>query len=56
MIHPALVPASGVFRSRDDATDPRVGDHVRPLASADELTAGDVVLLGVRTRGRPWRW
>ncbi|HEX9082851.1 MAG TPA: arginase family protein [Holophagaceae bacterium] len=48
MIHPALVPASGVFRSRDDATDSRVGDHVRPLASVDELAPGDVVLLGVR--------
>ncbi len=48
MIHPALVPAAEVFRSRNDATDPRVGDGVRPLASLDELAPGDVVLLGVR--------
>jgi arginase family enzyme len=48
MIHPALVPAAGVFRSRNDATDPRVGDRVQALTSLDELAPGDVVLLGVR--------
>lgn len=48
MIHSALVPPADAFRSRNDATDPRVGDRVRPLAELDELAPGDVVLLGVR--------
>lgn len=48
MIHPALVPAADVFRSRNDATDPRVGDRVRPLEDLASLGAGDLVLLGVR--------
>jgi arginase family enzyme len=48
VIHPALVPAADVFRSRNDATDPRVGDRVSPLESLDALKPGDLVLLGVR--------
>ncbi len=47
MIHPALVPSAHVFRSRNDATDPRVGDRVRPLASLEQAGHGDLVLLGV---------
>ncbi len=47
MIHPALVPAADVFRSRNDATDPRVGDLVRPLKALEDLRPGDLVLLGV---------
>ncbi len=48
MIHPDLVPADARFRSRNDPTDPRVGDRVRPLAALADLVAGDLVLLGVR--------
>lgn len=48
MIHPTLVPADARFRSRNDPTDPRVGDRVRPLAALAELAPGDLVLLGVR--------
>lgn len=47
MIHPALVPSTHVFRSRHDATDPRVGDQVHSLVALDHLTPGDVVLLGI---------
>lgn len=48
MIHPALVPAAAAFRSRGDATDPRVGDRVAALRNLDDLGPGDLVLLGVR--------
>ena len=48
MIHPALVSAPGVFRSRNDTVDPRVGDRVAELRNLDELAPGDLVLLGVR--------
>ncbi|HJU82877.1 MAG TPA: arginase family protein [Holophagaceae bacterium] len=48
MIHPSLVPATDAFRSRNDATDPRVGDLVRTLEDPGQLKEGDVVLLGVR--------
>ena len=48
MIHPALVPADARFRSRNDPTDPRVGDRVRPLGALADLAPGDLVLLGVR--------
>ena len=48
MIHPALVPADARFRSRNDPTDPRVGDRVRPLGALSDLAPGDLVLLGVR--------
>ena len=48
MIHPALVPSTHAFRSRNDATDPRVGDRVAALEELDQLAAGDLVLLGVR--------
>ena len=47
MIHPALIPSPPVFRSRNDATDPRVGDRVHPLQSLDELSPGDLVVLGI---------
>ena len=48
MIHSALVPAPEAFRSRNDATDPRVGDRVEPLLSLEDLVPGDLVLLGIR--------
>lgn len=48
MLHRALVPPAEAFRSRRDATDPRVGDRVRPLTALEEVSRGDVVLLGVR--------
>jgi arginase family enzyme len=48
MIHPALVSAADVFRSRNDATDPRVGDRVERLEDLSQLMPGDLVLLGVR--------
>lgn len=48
MIHPSLVPAPEVFRSRNDDTDPRVGDRVLDLRDLDGLAPGDLVLLGVR--------
>lgn len=48
MIHPALVPPADAFRSRNDATDPRVGDRIVRLQSLDDLAPGDLVLLGVR--------
>lgn len=47
MIHPALVSSPHRFRSRNDAADPRVGDLVRPLVDLDQVTPGDLVLLGV---------
>ncbi len=48
MVHRALVPPAETFRSRNDATDPRVGDRVRPLAALGDLAPGEIVLLGVR--------
>lgn len=47
MIHPALIPSPHAFRSRNDATDPRVGDCVRPLESLDQIAVGDLVILGI---------
>ncbi len=47
MIHSALVPSAHVFRSRNDATDPRVGDCVLPLETLEALRPGDLVLLGI---------
>jgi formiminoglutamase len=47
VIHPALVPSAHVFRTRNDATDPRVGDCVAALDSLDALQPGDLVLLGI---------
>lgn len=47
MIHPALVPSAHAYHSRNDATDPRVGDCVRTLAALEDLAPGDLVLLGV---------
>lgn len=48
MVHPALVPPAPAFRSRNDGTDPRVGDLIQPLTSLEALGPGDLVLLGVR--------
>jgi arginase family enzyme len=47
VIHPALVPSAHAYHSRNDTSDPRVGDLAQPLLTLEQVAAGDLVLLGV---------